>query len=101
MSNPLTEREPLRVLKTYPAFQALRAQAEMHEWEYRPKEAAKLQKSGTLGQVLDSRAVAAWNAIRDCLANGMNPNEAEEVGLPNILLPTEADEAAREDDDQQ
>jgi hypothetical protein len=99
--SPKAKREHLIVLKTRPAFQALRMKAEMHEWEFRPKEARALQAAGELEQVLDSRTVAAWNAIRDCLANGMNPLEAEEVGLPNILLPTEADEAAREQDDQQ
>jgi len=94
LKKPLTKREHLIVLKTYPAFRALRMKAEMHEWEYRPKEAKRLQAEGRLGQVLDSRTVATWNALGDCLAAGMNPNEAEEVALPNILLPTE-------DDDQQ
>jgi hypothetical protein len=45
-----------------------------------------------LNQVLDNRTESAWNALRDCRANGMNQSEAEEVALPNILLPSEQEE---------
>jgi hypothetical protein len=85
-------REALEVLKTYPAFQVLRAKAETHQLQFRPQESLKLQKNGTLGQMLDQRTLSAWNALRDCRANGMNQNEAEEVALPNILLPSEREE---------
>jgi hypothetical protein len=67
----------------------LRAKAETHQLQFRPQESLKLQNNGTLGQVLDQRTLSAWNALQDCRANGMNQNEAEEVALPNILLPSE------------
>ena len=79
-------------LKTYPVFQHLRANAEAHQLTFRPKESLKLQNNGTLNQVLDNRTESAWNALRDCRANGMNQNEAEEVAFPNMLLPSEQEE---------
>jgi hypothetical protein len=42
--------------------------------------------------VLDQRTESAWNALSDCRANGMNLHEAEEVALPNVLLPSEQEE---------
>jgi hypothetical protein len=85
-------REPLEKLKTYPVFQNLRAKAETHQLTFRPKESLKLQNNGTLNQVLDQRTKSAWNALLDCRRNGMNLHEAEEVALPNILLPSEQEE---------
>ena len=85
-------REPLEKVEQYPAFQALRAKAETHQLQFRPKESLRLQNSGTFGKVLDERTLSAWNALRDCRANGMNQHEAEEVALPNILLPSEQEE---------
>jgi hypothetical protein len=85
-------REPLEVLKTYPAFQVLRAMAETHQLKFRSKESLRLQNKGTLSEVLDQRTESAWNALRDCRANGMNQNEAEEVAFPNMLLPSEPEE---------
>jgi hypothetical protein len=70
----------------------LRAKAETHQLQYRPKESLKLQNNGTLSNVLDQRTESAWNALSDCRANGMNLHEAEEIALPNILLPSEQEE---------
>ena len=92
MSLKTNPREPLEKLKEYPAFQNLRAKAELYQLKFRPKESLKLQNNGTLSQMLDQRTLSAWNALRDCRANGMNQNEAEEVALPNILLPSEREE---------
>jgi hypothetical protein len=85
-------REPLEKLKEYPAFQNLRAKAETHQLQFRPKESHRLQQQGTLDQTLDQRTESAWNALQDSRANGMHQNEAEEVALPNILLPSEQEE---------
>jgi len=82
-------REPLEKLMRYPAFQALRAKAETHQCRFRVKETERLKQTGKLDEVLDSRTESAWNVLRDCRANGMNQHEAEEVALPNILLPSE------------
>jgi hypothetical protein len=93
VSSPRTSpREPLDKLKDNPVFQNFRAKAETHQLQFRPKESLKLKNNGTLSQVLDQRTLSAWNALRDCRANGMNQNEAEEVALPNILLPSEREE---------
>lgn len=100
-ANPLSNqktnpREPLEKLKTYPAFQNLRAKAETHQRQFRPKETTRLLQQGKLDQVLDSRTQSAWNALADCRRSGMHQNEAEEVALPNILLPSEKEEAQAE-----
>jgi hypothetical protein len=42
--------------------------------------------------VHDERTESAWNTLRYCRANGINQHEAEEVALPNILLPSEQEE---------
>jgi hypothetical protein len=63
--------------------------------EIPPKESLKLQNNGTLSQVLDQRTLSAWNTLRDCRANAMNQNEAEEVALPTILPPSEQEEEMR------
>ena len=73
-------------------FQNLRAMAETHQLKLRPKESLRLQNNGTLDSVLDLRTESTWNALRDCRANGMNQNEAQEVAFPNMLLPSESDE---------
>jgi hypothetical protein len=85
-------REPLETLKTYPAFQVLRAKAEQHQLQFRPKESERLKKNGSLDDIRDSRAESAWNSLKDNLANGSNQNEAEEVALQNILFPSEQEE---------
>jgi hypothetical protein len=85
-------REPLEKLKSYPAFQNLRAKAETHQLQFRPKETEHLRKTNQLSQVLDQRTESAWNSLRDNRANGMNQHEAEEVALPHILLPSEQQE---------
>jgi hypothetical protein len=85
-------REPLEKLKRYPVFQALRAKAQTHQCRFRVKETERLKQLGKLDEVLDSRTESAWNALCDCRANGMNQHEAEEVALPNILLPSEQEE---------
>lgn len=79
---------------TGPARRALlpRAKAETHQLQFRPKESLKLKNNGTLSQVLDQRTLSAWNALRDCRANGMNQNEAQEVAFPNMLLPSESEQ---------
>ena len=82
-------REPLEVLKTYPAFQALRAKAETWELTSRPKEAKRLKAAGTFDEIIDSRAESCWNAVADCQRAGMNLIEAQEVAYPNIYLPSE------------
>jgi phosphoenolpyruvate synthase/pyruvate phosphate dikinase len=82
-------REPLETLKTYPTFQNLRAKAETHQLQFRPKESKRLMANGTFNQVLDERTQRAWNALSDCRRNGMNMIEAEEIALPNIQLPFE------------
>jgi len=47
-------REPLETLKTYPAFQVLRAKAEQHQLQSRPKETERLeQPEGQLGRQLE------------------------------------------------
>jgi hypothetical protein len=95
---PTNQREPLAELKTYPAFQLLRDKAEQHELQFRPKEAQALKEAGTFAEVIDSRTESAWNAIADCRRKGMNQHQAEEVGLPNILLPSEQEEAQVQQD---
>ncbi len=95
-------REPLETLKTYPAFQVLRAKAEQHQLQFRPKESERLKKNGSLDDILDSRAESAWNSLKDNLANGSNQKEAEEVALPNILVRSEQeDEQERLDREEQ
>ena len=69
-------REPLAKLKTYPAFQNLRAKAETHQLQFRPKESARLKASGQLNQVLDERALSAWNILSDARKSGQNMIEA-------------------------
>lgn len=87
------EREPLETLKTYPAFQSLRAQAESHQQQFRPEETKRLRASGELNKVLDDRTQQAWNVLADNRKNGMHLHEAEELALPYILLPSEKEEA--------
>jgi hypothetical protein len=86
------EREPLTALKEYPAFQNLRAKAETHQREFRPEETKRLEKNGQLDQVLDERTESCWNTLADCRAAGMHMNEAEEIALPTILLPSETEQ---------
>jgi hypothetical protein len=81
-------REPLEKLKTYPAFQVLRAKAETHQLQFRPKQTKELQADGTLGEVLDERTQSAWNILAD-RRNGMHLHEAEEIALPLILVRSE------------
>ncbi len=85
-------REPLETLKTYPAFQVLRAKAETRQLQFRPKESERIKQNGSLDDILDSRAESTWNSLKDNLANGSNQNEAEEVALQNILFPSEQEE---------
>ena len=87
-----SQREPLEKLKQYPAFQNLRAKAETHQLQFRPKETERLRQAGTLNQVLDERTQSAWNSLSDNRANGMNLHEAEEIAPPSILLPSEKQE---------
>ena len=58
-------RESLEKLKTYPAFQNLRAKAEAHQLQFRPTESEELKKQGRFHQVLDERAESAWNVLAD------------------------------------
>lgn len=60
-----TPRESPSSPEDVSGISALRAKAEMHEWKFRPKEAARLLKAGTLGQVLDSRTETTWYALWD------------------------------------
>ena len=92
----MQQREPLETLKTYPAFQVLRAQAETHQLQFRPKESEKLEAEGRLSHVLDLRSESAWNTLVRCRKNGMNQNEAEELALPYILLPSEKEKSSEE-----
>lgn len=85
----MSKREPLEKLKTYPVFQHLRAQAETHALQFRPKESTRLKRNGQFERVLDERAESAFNAILDAERAGHHLNEAEESGLPLILLPDE------------
>ncbi len=85
-------REPLETLKTYPAFQVLRAKAEQHQLQFRPKESERLKKNGSLDEILDSRAESVWNSLKDNLANGSNQNEAEEIAVQNILVRSEQED---------
>jgi hypothetical protein len=87
------EREPLRVLKTYPAFQSLRAKAETHQLQFRPRESARLKKSGQFESLIDQRTEQAWNALADARKSGLHLNEAEELALPIILVKSEYQEA--------
>jgi len=80
------EREPLEKLKTYPAFQVLRAKAETHQLQFRPKESAKLQRQGLLEQVLDERTESCWNALADARRWGYDLDQAQEFAYPIILL---------------
>ena len=89
MSSKTNQREPLETLKTYSAFQVLRARAEDHQEQFRPNETAKLRQQGQLDRVLDQRTQSAWNALADARANGASLYAAEEVALPMILLPAE------------
>jgi hypothetical protein len=89
-------REPLEVMQKYPAFQGLLDKAETHELHFRPKEAQRLKDQGKLQEVLLSRTESCWNSLSDCLRNGMHLNEAEEIALPLILLPSEAEEEQEE-----
>lgn len=103
MSNGKTNpREPLEKLKTYPAFQNLRAKAESHQLKYRPKESQQLKDRGTLNSALDERAESAWNILQDARANGQHQNEAEELAN-EILLPRseKQDEEDRLDQEEQ
>jgi hypothetical protein len=85
-------REPLETLKTYPAFQVLRAKAEQHQLQFRPKESERMKQKGSLDDILDSRAESAWNSLKDNRANGAILNEAEEIALQNILVASEKEE---------
>lgn len=89
-------REPLEVLQTYPVFRHLLAKAETHELQFRPKEAERLRAKGMLKEVLLERTESCWNTMRDCRANGMHQNEADEIALPSILLPSEKEEEQAE-----
>ena len=103
MSRPATNpRKPLETLKAYPAFQVLRAKAEQHQLQFRPKESELLNANGSLDDILDSRAESAWNSLQDNLANGCNQKETEEVAFPNILVRSEQeDEQDRLDREEQ
>jgi hypothetical protein len=93
LSNLKTNRrEPLEVLKTYLAFQNARAKAETHEYQFRPKEYARLEKNGQLDLVLNERTMSAWNILADARKAGQNLIEAQELAFPSILLPGEKDE---------
>jgi hypothetical protein len=96
VSDKTRPREPLQKLKTYPVFQNLRAKAETHQRQFRPKETGNLHKAGTLHHVLDQRTENAWNVLVDSRAAGMHQNEAEEVALPHILLPSEKEQKDEE-----
>ena len=89
----MPKREQLEQLKKYPVFQHWRAKAETHALQFRPQESARLQKQGKFQQVLDQRTESFWNALVDARSRGANLNEAEELALPNILLPSENEEA--------
>jgi hypothetical protein len=79
VSKQTNPREPLEKLKTYPAWQNLRALAETHQLELRPRETRRLERQDKLDQVLDQRTESCWNSLADCWRNGMNMKEAEEV----------------------
>lgn len=86
------QEEPLEKLKTYPVFQHLRAKAERHALQFRPKESRSLQQKGRFEQVLDQRTQAAWNVLARMRHQGAGQLEAEEYALPHILLRGEQEE---------
>jgi hypothetical protein len=74
VSSPRTSpREPLDKLKDNPVFQNLRAMADTHQLKLRPRKKAS-------------------DSLRDCRANGMTQNEAQEVAFPNMPLASESEE---------
>lgn len=79
----------LEDLMSNPVFQNLLAKAETHEWEFRPKEAERLEAEGKLQDLLVLRTKACWDELRACRRSGMTQWEAEEVALPLILVPDE------------
>lgn len=78
-------------LLTNPVFQNLLGKAETHEWEFRPKEAERLEAEGKLQSLLVQRTKACWDELRACRRSGMTQWEAEEVALPLILVPDETE----------
>ena len=88
-------RESLKQLKKHPVFRVWSAKAEAHEEEMRPMEAADLKKKGMFDKIIDSRTLSFWYALVDAMDGGSNQHEAEEIALPNILLESESEEAAR------
>ena len=73
-------------------FQNLLGKAETHEWEFRPKEAARLEPEGKLEELLLLRTRECWESLKACRRSGMRMNEAEEIALPLILVPDENEE---------
>ncbi len=60
MSTKTRPREPLETLKTYPAFQVLRDNAETHQLEFRPKESLRLQNQGKLEPLASTSNLATY-----------------------------------------
>jgi len=75
-----------------PVFINLLAKAETHQFEFRPKETARLEKQNQLAPVLLERTKNCWETMIAARQSGHTQSEAQEIALPIILLPDETDQ---------
>jgi len=69
-----------------PRIQVLRAKLETHLAQFRPKRYAHLKETAELDSYLDSRALEAWEILRDASESGYSLDQAEEF-IADILYP--------------
>jgi hypothetical protein len=91
--NPSRNDLKLRVvgnpLHQDPRFESLFAKAETHQRQFRPNETKRLEASGQLMSVLRERTQACWETLKSARKSGLNLIVANEIAMPNILLPDE------------
>ena len=74
-----------------PVFINLLAKAETHQFKFRPKESARMEKDKTLAPVLLERTKNCWETMIAARQMGHTQSEAQEIAFPLILLPDETE----------
>jgi hypothetical protein len=68
-------------------FPILKARADSHWYEFRPKIYRALKKAGKLDHSLDLAVESAILVLHQCERAGLSPDQAEELAMQEILLP--------------
>ncbi len=66
-------------------FPILKAQAEEHWREFRPKYVQKLQREKKLDEVLNQAVDSAILILHQCERKGLNPDQARELAMLDLL----------------